>query len=237
MSRGLKERKRAALARVARHFGATPGDGRRAAHLTVRGKRIAVEVAVLERRIARVSNAVPPRLRFDRVVYRVFRNLGAALSSSIPSDRTAMVTITAPIRVPAKTVAVLTERTRMLLGRRSSRPQLADTVHGNQIRIRIMPGGQGTPRLFGFVHNRGSDPTSLFTLSQSLLECVPPPRGAGLHSTESVTEHWLVIVSKDPAAWTGTYRHLCSELFAGRSFKRILLVDGDGGVSEVLTDS
>src|SRR5437762_2137737 len=137
---GLTKQQRAAVEAVARHFSATweesegPPDA-----LTIAGKRIAIEVTTLRWRIA--DQDTKPRLRFDRVALRLVRRLQAALSGFVPGGKTLIVTITAPIRVPAKTAAELEDRIGADLGRRPGAVAARHTIHGNLIRVRLVKGG------------------------------------------------------------------------------------------------
>jgi hypothetical protein len=228
--RSSRERNQAAIAVVARHFRATLKQGvdPRDTYLIVSGKRIAVEVAAVGSRVSRRSRDAPPRLRFDRVVLKVLGRLRAALDGGLLRGATVILTITAPIRLASRTAAALEERIRALLGGRSARGQLTDTVHGNQVQIRIIRGSKtSTSKLVGFVHNRDSDPTILFDLTRSLLRRIGPGRSC----TGSSGARWLVVVIEDEPSWIETYRAICSQLFSRTDFQRILLVAGAGRVS------
>jgi hypothetical protein len=170
---GLGKRERAALEAVARHFSATweKGEAPPDAYLTIARKRIAVEVTTTKQRIAGRGGLTKPRLRFDRVALRVIRRLQAALSASVPDGTTLILTITAPIRVPSKTAAALEDDIRTYLERKSARGEAKYTIHGNQIRVRLVNGGsRRTTKVIGFVHNPDSDPDGLFDITLALIE-------------------------------------------------------------------
>jgi hypothetical protein len=227
----LRERKQAAIAAVARRFRATLqyGADPRHAYLVIAGKRIAVASAALEAQVSRRSSLRVPRLRFDRVALGLLARLHAAPHDGVPHGVTVVVTITAPIRLAAKTAATLEGKIGTLLGQRSARKQLRATVHGNQIRIHLMRGGNtSTPKLVGFVHNPHSDPSILFHLTGALLRrigSVAPIR------TRFPGDQWLVLASEDEPSWIQTYRHVCTQLLARTDFQRIVLVCADGSVS------
>lgn len=220
-----------AMAAVAKRFhatlelGADPLD----AHLIVAGKRIAIEFTSGGSPVSRLSGVAPPRLRFDRVVLRVLGRLRAALEDGVPSGLTVVVTITAPIRLPSKTAATLEESIRTLLKEPSAPGQLRETVHGNQIQVRTLRNAKtSSSKLVGFVHNRDSDPTSLFDLTGSMLRRIGSEPGSRKRFSG---DRWLIIANEDEPSWTETYRHVCSQLFAPTDFERILLVDAAGLVS------
>ena len=117
----LRKRERAALDAVARHFSAPWKEAAGAspdAYLTLAGKRIAVTVAAIKPQIATPSKL---RLRFDKVVLRLIADLRARLGAAVPDRQTVIVTVTAPIRLPAKTAAALHNEIRGRLLRKSLR--------------------------------------------------------------------------------------------------------------------
>ena len=116
------------------------------------------------------ENVAKIRLRFDRVALRFVGDLQAALQDSVPDGKTLMFTITAPIRLASKTGTAVETKVRSSLARKTARIGLTETIHGNQIRVRLLRGGlKGSPKVIGFVHNPGTDPDVLFRLTQSLL--------------------------------------------------------------------
>jgi hypothetical protein len=228
--RSSSQLERAAIMAVARHFRATLEQGAdpRDAYLIIAGKRIAVEVAAPEAGLFRRSRPKAPRLRFDRVVVGLLGRLRVALAERVPQRTTAVVTITAPIRLASKTAAALEEMIGRLPRARSARRAVRKTVNGNQVRVQIMRSG-GTSRspLAGFVHNRDSDPGVLFDLTRALLRI--GPSGHSLRGFSG--DRWLVIAAEQERAWIPTYRHACSELFVRADFQRIVLVSAAGDVS------
>jgi hypothetical protein len=70
-----------------------------------------------------------------------------------------VVTVTAPIRLPAKTAAALKERIASLVAGGAEVRNRKATIHGNRVRMRLLANpSKRWPRLVGFVHNRGVDP-------------------------------------------------------------------------------
>lgn len=106
-----------------------------------------------------------PRLRFDRVAQRVVRDLQAKLSGAVPKNAALIVTVTAPIRLPAKTVAEL--------GRQLAGPFARDfdkVICGNRVRARMVSRCvPGAPKVVVFVHNPEPAPHGLFRLAEDLL--------------------------------------------------------------------
>jgi hypothetical protein len=116
------------------------------------------------------GRAAKTGLRFDKVALRLIRGLQAELDEVVPEEQTVIVTVTAPIRLPAKTAALLDELIRKRLARRSAGADIKDTIHGNGVRIRFVNGVAGrAPKVIGFVHNSGTDADILLAVTQSLL--------------------------------------------------------------------
>jgi hypothetical protein len=63
----------------------------------------AIAADTVEREIIARLGAAKLRLRFDKVALRLVGGLKAALASVVPEGETVAFTITAPIRLPAKT--------------------------------------------------------------------------------------------------------------------------------------
>ncbi|HUZ13744.1 MAG TPA: hypothetical protein VMU93_12960 [Caulobacteraceae bacterium] len=229
---GLGERKRTAVEAVARRFCATweaaPG-GSPDAYLSIAAGRIAVEVAAIESRVEG-RDVAKPRLRFDKVAVGLVGRLRAALSQAVADGEAVVLTVTAPIRSPAKTAAALEGLIRDLLARRSAPADAEATICGNRIRVRLVRGvPRRAPKLIGFVHNRESDPDALVRLAQSLLQAVGaaterrPPQGF-------TGERWLVLAGDDGPARVEAARCVCSQLAAATQFSAILMVLADGRV-------
>ena len=214
---GLRKHERTALEAVARHFSATweKGEDPPDAYLTIAGKRIAVEVTTTKLRIAERGGLTKPRLRFDRVALGFVRRLQAALSASVPDGRTLILTITAPIRAPSKTAAALEDNIRTYLARQSGEGVAKHTIHGNQIRVRLVKGDV------------------LFDITLSLIERIGAKARTGAPA-RSADDRWLVLAGDDRFSYIEPYRHVYSQLSIPTGFKKILVVLADGRI-ETLT--
>jgi len=124
------------------------------------------ETGVIERDIQARLKAAQIRLHFDKVVLRLVGGLQRALADVIPDEEAVIFAITAPIKVPAKTAAVLEESVRDGLPQGERR----EVLHGNQVQIRRLSGVQPkVPRVLGFVHNPESDADLILTLAETRL--------------------------------------------------------------------
>jgi hypothetical protein len=201
----------------------------------VTGKRVAVDITTLERRGTGHGKTAKPRLRFDKVATRLMERLQATLGETVPDGITVLLTITAPIRLPAKTAGSLEARIRTLLGRRSPRRDEKDTIHGNRVHIRFLRDeseSQRAPKMMGFVHNADSDPLLLLNMTREWLELVSAE--AGRRAPRLAGDRWLVVTSARGSSSLEAYRYIYSQLRVATDFKQILMVFGDGRV-EMLT--
>ena len=227
----LKTQKRRAINAVARRFSATWEESSDSpdAEILVAGKRVVVHITTLKGRGTGQSNAAPPRLRFDRVATRLIQRLQASSEETVPDGLTVLLTITAPIRLPAKTAASLEEKIRTLLARGSPRRDEKDTIHGNRVRIRLLRGkSERAPKMIGFVHNSDSDPLLLFNMTRELLELISA--AADRRAPKLAGDRWLVVISAGGISCFDAYRYIYSQLRMATAFKKILMVFGDGRV-------
>jgi hypothetical protein len=135
------------------------------------GQGVVVDIARIKPRLEEKFATV--RLRFDKEALRFIADVQSALHEVVPNGKTLVFAITAPIRLASKTTDALEERVRNLLARRTARIDFAETIHGNQIRVRLIKGSVNrTRKAIGFVHNPESDPEILFDVMRSLLRCV-----------------------------------------------------------------
>ncbi len=231
----MKERDRAAIEAVARHFSATweAGEAPPDAYLSIGKRRIELDIAVIEPRVAVGGGLAKPRLRFDRVALRLVQRLQTDLHEAVPEGTTAIVTVTAPIRLPAKTIVGLQEKILVCLAEKSTRAELSDTIHGNEIRVRIVGGSPaGASRVIGYVHNPDCNGDVLLDATESLLACLGGKTGRR-RSPIVVGERWLAIVNEGgPNA--ETYRQVYAQLDMPTAFTKIVMVAGDR--VESLTD-
>ena len=228
----LRKRERAAIAAVAKHFSATWGesDDGSDAHLSFAGTRIAVKVATIRQPIRRPADAPKPRLRFDKVVRQLIGRLQAALRESVPDGTTVLFTCTAPIRLCAKTAEALEHKITARLARRSMQVQYKDTIHGNQIRMRLVRSrSRQVAKVIGLVHNPDSDPDILLHLMHSLLQVSGAAADHG-GPAKSLKPHWLVVVIDSGFSHIETYRQIYAELSIPTEFTKILLVFADDRV-------
>jgi hypothetical protein len=118
----------------------------------------------LAARIAKARGTSPARvgLRLDRVVQRVAADLRAHAEKVVPDGAMILVTLTAPILQPAKTVDALQAKIVALVARSSRRGDVVVEVHGNRLRLRLRsPAPRLGSKLVLFVHNSDIDARQL----------------------------------------------------------------------------
>lgn len=231
----VKKQGRTAVEAVAKRFSAKweKGSDPSNAYITVAGKRVAVDITTLKRRGSGQGDAAKPRLRFDKVATRLIERLQATLGETVPDGMTVLVTITAPIRLPSKTAAVLEDKIQAPFGRGSPGRDEKDTIHGNHVQIRRLRDESGrAPKMIGFVHNSDSDPLLLLNMTRELLALIIAE--AGRRARRLAGDRWLVVISTEGISCFEAYRYICSQLRTATDYKKILMVFGDGRV-EVLT--
>jgi hypothetical protein len=229
----LKKQERAAIEAVAAHFAATwePGEGPPDAYMVAGRKRIAIEVTAMPRWPAHRAAFTKPRLRFDRVVLALTRHLQVAVRDAVSEDKTMLLTVTAPIRLAAKTAATLEDRIKSCLARGAA-PHGKETIYGNLIQFRLVKGGsKRSAKVIGFVHHRDSDPGVLIDLTQSLLERIRAEVRKRV-PTDVMRDCWLVVAGDNGFSHVEAYRHLCFQL-SPTGFKKILMVSDDGQVESL----
>jgi len=108
-------------------------------------------------------------LRFDRVVVSVLADLRSFVEAA-PGNLSVLVTISAPIRLPAATVSDLKTRIATLLAAGVPPADSSVILHGNRVLMRPLQQSANAPtRLVGFVHNPASSPKQLLDLAEQWL--------------------------------------------------------------------
>ncbi|SRR5579883_3290399 len=121
---------------------------------------------MIEREIAERIAAAKLRLRFDKVVLRLIGSLKAGLSEVVPEGQAVIFTLTAPVKLPAKTAAAIEGLVRAGL----PDSEVRTTIHGNQVRLhRVVGIAAEMPRVVGFVHNPESDAGLILALAEGRL--------------------------------------------------------------------
>jgi hypothetical protein len=229
--RDWNKQEEAAIEAVAKQFSATweKGSDPPDAYIMVAGKRVAVDIATLQRRGTGQGSAAPPGLRFDKVATRLLERLQATLGETVPDGMTVLLTITAPLRLPSKTAAALEDKIQILLGRGSRGQNEKDTIHGNRVRIRLLRNeSERAPKMMGFVHNPDSDPLLLLNMTRELLELISAQ--AGKRAPKLSGDRWLVVISARGISCLEAYRSIYSQLRRATDFKKIFMVFRDGRV-------
>ena len=111
-------------------------------------------------------------LRFDKVVVRLLGNLRASVERAVPIGETVIVTITAPIKLPAKTAYELERLVKDFPESRIRHQDRRVTIFHNEISLRVVASSsKRAAKLIGFVHNPGTDSKLLLNLAaQWILE-------------------------------------------------------------------
>lgn len=107
-------------------------------------------------------------LRFDRVVKRVLGEMTRFVEQQAPPGVVVIVTLAAPIRSPARTVADLKLALLALLGAHPPQRDWRSDVNGNAVRVRITQGAADqAAKCIGFVHKSASAPDRLLDAAET----------------------------------------------------------------------
>lgn len=111
-------------------------------------------------------------LRFDKVVVRLLGNLRTCVEPAVPNGKTVIVTITAPIKLPAKTEYEIEGRIKDLLESEAQQRDLRVTIFQNEVCLKIVgTSSKRAAKIVGLVHNPSTDSKLLLDLAtQWLLE-------------------------------------------------------------------
>jgi len=110
-------------------------------------------------------------LRFDRVVLRLLRDLTQHCNRVVSDGALVLVTISAPIRLPATTADHLKRQIEALILEGPPPLEQFTEVHGNTVGLRLVPAAPRLqPRLLGLVHNLEKDPRFLLELVERYAE-------------------------------------------------------------------
>jgi hypothetical protein len=124
------------------------------------------EGARIESELAARLKAAGIRPRFDKVVQQLGSRLKAALAGAVPDGRSVVLTVTAPVKHPSKTAAVLAN---LFSGRMPNR-ELRKTIHGNIVRVLPLTGiARYMPKVTVLVHNPDADSGSILAIAKSVL--------------------------------------------------------------------
>jgi len=236
-----KNAQQSAIEAVARHFSATwqSADGPPAAYLSDRGKKVALDVALvapLQRGQKPAAKALTgprqkpvarARLREDKVAQRVLRDISSALHAYVPDGKSIILTLGAPITLPNRLVVALTSLLLVYLKSGAEDVDEKKTLLGNRVRFRMTStDAKWASKVIGFVFSGDPAPGFLANTLHSLHDEInakarmrPPRKFTG--------DRWLVLHSDHWIADIKTYRHALSQLSVRHSYSKILLVFGD----------
>jgi hypothetical protein len=130
------------------------------------GEPPVIDADTVEREIIARLRAAKLHLRFDKVALRLVRKLKATLASIVPEGQAVVFTLSAPIRLPAKTAVALEDMLRSSpLG-----AERREVIHDNEVRTRRLRGvPKHMPKVLGFVHNIESDAGAILALAEERL--------------------------------------------------------------------
>jgi hypothetical protein len=234
----LRRVQQSTIEAVAKHCSATwqSAGGTPDAYLTIRGQKIALNVAVLPQQSSRQKSATKARLREDKVAKRVLRDLESALRAHVPAGKSVILTLGAPIKVSKKLVVALTDLLVTYLESGLEEVDEKRTIFGNRIRFRVVkPKSKWHAKVIGFVFTGDPAPGVLANTMGSLHDVVAA-MGRRPMPKDFAGDRWLVLHNDNWIADVKTYRRAYSLLAPPHEFSKILLVSRGGGI-EVLVET
>jgi hypothetical protein len=236
-----KNAQQTAIEIVAKQFSATwqSGEGPPDAYLTVRGRKIALDVALVAplqpRQKAAAKARMRPRqkpvararFREDKVAQRVLRDISSTLHAHVPDGKALILTLGAPIKLPNKLVAALASLLRAYLKSGADEVDEKRTLLGNRVRFRVTnPDAKWASKVIGFVFSGDPTPGSLANTMRSLHDEIASKAKGRIPKTFS-GPRWLVLHNDNWIADIKTYRRAFSWMSIPHSYSKILLVSGD----------
>ena len=212
---------------VARQFSAAwqAGEDPPDAYITVGRRRIALDVAVINRARRRLKRPARARLREDVVARRVLREIERAVHPRVPDGKTVVFTLGAPIKVPNKLVAVLATMLQAYLGSGAAEIDEKKTILGNRVRFRVVNrDSRWQAKVLGFVFTGDPSPGILIEEWQSLDDAIAAKAKTRMPQPFR-GERWLAL-DGDWLADINTYRSVSARLAPAHTFSKILMCDG-----------
>jgi hypothetical protein len=109
-------------------------------------------------------------LRFDRVAIRLLENIRVAIEQKIEEEITVIMTITAPIKLPAKTASQLIEKIKNFLEFGIPPKDSSITIFQNKVQLRFVKSSKKeSSKFIGLVHNPDIKPQLLLDLATQWL--------------------------------------------------------------------
>lgn len=231
----LRKEQQFAIGAVSRHFSATwqSGDGPPDAYMTVGGRRIALDVAVIAQQRPVRKRVAKARLREDVVTRRVLCHIESALRAHVPDGKTIILTLGAPIRVPNKLLAALTDTLLTYLGSGAEETEEKKSILGNRVRFRVLnDNSKWKAKVIGFVFSGDPEPGILASAMRSLHDEIAAKAKTRMPE-RFVGDRWLVLGNDHWIADIKTYRRAYSQLSPPHNFRRILMLLDGGRVEDL----
>ena len=197
---------------------------------------MALDVGVIGRKAPGKRPPAKARLREDRVALRVLRDLKIALHARVPNDKSIILTLGAPIKVPKKLIAALTTLLLDYIQSAVEEREERKTVLGNRVRFRVLSHDQcWNSRVIGFVFSGDPAPSDLADSMRRFGDEIASKAKERMPK-DFAGDRWLVLCGENWIADIKTYRLAISYLSPpGHHFKKILMVI-DGGRVEPLAE-
>lgn len=165
----------------------------------------------------------------------VLRDIESALAAHVPDGKTVILTLGAPIKVPSKLDAALTNVLRASLESGAEGVDEKKTILGNRVRFRVLrDSSKWNAKMIGFVFSGDPEPGTLANAMHWLHDEIAAKAKRRM-SKKFTGERWLVLGGDHWIADVKTYRRVYAHLSPPHNFRKILMVL-DGGRVETLAE-
>lgn len=209
-----------------------PGENPPDAYLKLHNKSIAVEISTLVQHVQSVLNQSRSRYSDDESALRIIQEIKDAIPAFLLNGRTVILTLSPPIKKFRQTRNQLELAVRNELLTNND----VDTnveIHGNEISIQIKSYGEpADATVVGAVMHRTSSPDILQNTRFSLENMIGVKSDKCAALTPPI---WLALLNDYWLADPATYRQAMKMLSVTHPFVKILLVSGNGLVTELFS--
>ena len=204
------------------------------AYLKIGNDNIAVEISTLTQYVMDHNSNFKPRLSEDYTALRLCNELDEQLNNRIPSGRAVLLILSAPINSARKLKPRLgVEIMALVESAGKTDASVEREIFGNKITIHHFP--QGRPsgkKIVGAVQNKNSC-TDILTNAKAILADRITVKAQKSKPLLSSCRVWLALFNDYWLADLDTYRKAMAQISSEHPFEKILIVSGNGSVTEL----
>lgn len=202
------------------------------AYLSIDNKDIAVEISTLTQYVTDHNNVSKPRLSEDTTGIRLCNELDEELKNRIPSGRTLLLILSAPIKSARKLKPKLEEEIMALLDIAGETDvTVKRKILGNAITIHHLPENRSSgKKIVGVIQNKKSN-TDILANAKAILSDRIDVKALKCSFLKSRGPVWLALFNDYWLADIATYRQAMDQISSEHPFEKILIVSGNKTVT------